>query len=67
MKPELSEVKMTFSQDADCCSSETQFIEIQTEDGGGGFYFVIKTERWAFDDPKELIDLLQTFIKKTEE
>ena len=38
------EFKVTFSQDADCCTSKDQFLTIKTDDGGGGDFFVIETE-----------------------
>lgn len=41
-------------------------ITIKAENAGAGFYYVIQTERWAFDDPKELIDLLESFRSKVE-
>ena len=55
------EFKVTFSQDADCCTSKDQFLTIKTDDGGGGDFFVIETERWAFDSITELIMLLKRF------
>ena len=64
-KPELSEMRVSYTQDTDCCdSSLCQLLTIKTEDGGGGTFFVIETERWAFDDPQELIDLLTDFKRR---
>jgi hypothetical protein len=42
-----------------------QDIEFSTGDKGGGKYFIIKTERWAFDTIDEFIQLLQDFKKRS--
>lgn len=62
----LSSVSAEYIQDADDSSSnaDIQSLQINTEDAGAGVYFVIKTERWAFDSIQELIDVLQDFQKK---
>lgn len=65
-KPKLCSV--TFSQEQDCCGpteSDEQKITIETCDGGGGTYFVIKTDRWAFDNIEELQELLKTITSCT--
>lgn len=57
--------KMTFTQDGDCCdTNHEQYITIKTENGGGGDFFVIETERWAFDNIPELITTLMRFHTK---
>ncbi len=62
---EIADVKATFYQDADSNSdtpSGDNMITLEME--GIGFdmgYFVIKTERWAFDDIDEFVSLLQDF------
>lgn len=56
MRQQIEEIRVIYSQDADCCSDgEPQTIEVFTQDGGAGKYFVIKTDRWAFDRIDELI------------
>ena len=55
------EFEMTFTQDKDCCSSEDQFITIKTQNGGGGDFFVIETQRWAFDCIEDLVRVLFQF------
>jgi hypothetical protein len=49
-----------FEQDSDCCATNTlgQWITVKIEDGGGGQFYVIETERWAFDSPEQLMVLL---------
>ena len=34
--------------------------------GGGGDFFVIETERWAFDSVEELVELFNKFKEKHE-
>jgi len=56
---------MTFTQDSDCCDSgEGQFLKIKTENGGGGDFYIIETERWAFDNIPELVQTLMRFYNK---
>ena len=58
----------TISQEGDCCGGDSrQFLEIRTEDGGGGMYWVLSTERWAVDDLKEFVSVLEKVVKKTRE
>lgn len=58
-KISLDKLVITQTQDADCCdSNDYQHIEISFEDGGGGHFIVIKTDRWAFDSPEELKTVL---------
>ena len=59
-------LKVTFTQDNDCMESSDlgQFLHIHTEDGGGGDYFVMDTERWAFDNIDDLIEILNQFKEK---
>jgi hypothetical protein len=58
------EFQMTFTQDADCCDSNEQYLTIKTQNGGGGDFFVIETQRWAFDNIPELINILTRFQLK---
>ena len=57
------ELQMTFTQEADCCSTEEQYLTIKTQNGGGGDFYVIETERWAFDNIPEMIAILMKFYK----
>lgn len=57
-----------YIQDQDSCASDEekdkqpeQELDISIEDAGGGRYFVIKTNRWAFDSPQEVTDVLKEF------
>ena len=59
----LRSIVATYTQDPDNYDSQTinQNLIIGTEPGG--FYY-IKTERWAFNDIDELIDVLRDFAGK---
>ena len=58
------EFQMTFTQEADCCDGADQFLTIKTQNGGGGDFYVIETERWAFDNIPELVTTLMRFYHK---
>jgi hypothetical protein len=34
-------------------------LTVKVEDEGGGKFFVIKTERWTFDKPEDLIAVIE--------
>jgi hypothetical protein len=57
-------LEITFTQEADCCSIEEQYLTIKTENGGGGDFYVIETKRWSFDTIEEIIDTLTQFKNK---
>ena len=58
------ELQVTFTQESDCCDDKEQYITIKTQNGGGGDFYVIETERWAFDNVPELIGILMKFYTK---
>jgi len=58
------EFTMTFTQESDCCDCKEQYLTIKTQNGGGGDFYVIETERWAFDNIPELINVLKRFQTK---
>lgn len=64
--------EITFTQDNDCMddSNSGQFLKIKTENGGvdgdKDDFFILETERWAFDNIDEMILLLQTFKSRYE-
>ena len=71
MTPEYT-LKGSYAQEEDCEKpvDETpedgyNFLEFETTNGGGGTYWVMKTKRWAFDDPHELIEIIKDFIRKS--
>ena len=60
----VNKVSVEYTQEADSNSDGLQFLEVSTEDAGGGVYYVIKTERWAFDNLNDLIKVLNDFEKR---
>jgi hypothetical protein len=67
-KPKLEGLTAVYSQDADTWdTSLAQEITIESHYVGEqeGKFYTIKTDRWAFDNIKELTDTLNDFIKRT--
>lgn len=67
----LFEKTYVYEQDADTCqfnSQDGQVLTIQTQDGGGGNYLVISTDRWAIDknDIDKFCNVLKDMIKDME-
>ena len=65
-KPKLVYVEHQYTQEEDSngrSGVNIQEITIKAEDAGGGFYFVIETERWAVENPSELADLVREVEK----
>lgn len=68
----LSEVSAEYVQNLDCCQSEKdypdgcQILTIQTDDGGGGKFFRIKTGEagWAFDSVDNFVKILNDFKQR---
>lgn len=58
----LASVKHVYTQEVDCCADGLDnTLTIETHDGGGGWYVVIRTERWALNP--EDIDIFVTTLK----
>ena len=65
-KPKIADLTVMFMQEPDTSDGESiacQDIEISVVDSGAGHFFRIKTERWAFDDAKELTALVKRVQK----
>jgi len=60
MKCTLNNGTVSYWQDADDCDDigDPQELTIHIDDGGAGKYFAIETKRWAFDDIKEVLEVL---------
>ncbi|TSA39823.1 hypothetical protein D4R30_00540 [archaeon] len=58
--PQIVTMQVTFAQESDSCEpgDPGQTIEIGVDDAGVGPFLWIKTDRWACDDPAELVALL---------
>ena len=63
----VDSVKLKYCQQCDKDNEEWQELRISTANQGGGFYYVIKTKRWAFDDIDQLIDTLNDFKNRFHE
>ena len=63
----LDTVTFTFTQEANCVDGPSDGIETLTieaksslgVDGGGGAFFVLKTEQWAVDNSNEISKLIK--------
>jgi hypothetical protein len=60
----VNKVSVEYTQEADSNSDGLQLLEVSTEDAGAGVYYVLKTERWAFDNLNDLIKVLNDFEKR---
>lgn len=58
MKTYLNNVIVEYVQETDGNSSGVQELMVEFIHCGAGPYLVLKTQRWAFDEPSELLDLL---------
>ena len=47
-----------FNQEGDEIRADHQYLKVELADQGAGHYFIISTERWAFDEVQDLIDIL---------
>ena len=57
-----TECSVTYCQEADSCSDDgTHYLRLFTQDAGGGNYYVLETERWAFDSSQ--LETLLAIIK----
>lgn len=57
----ISDAYVVYAQQCDLHSNNYQNLKISMEDSGGGFYYIIETERWAINDIDELINVLTDF------
>lgn len=61
----LVDLTAVYEQEGDSAGGEDfQNLEIATANAGGGVFFILKTDRWAFENEKEFIDLLKDFKKR---
>ncbi len=56
-------LEIVYTQGPDVNSNLQQYINVSINDCEAGNYFTISTNRWAFDDINELIELLEK-VKK---
>ena len=64
----LEEVKVTYTQDADCTqdNEDYQVLTLEAVDGGGGMFYRMTTNQkgWSFDKIDSLIEVLKNFKEK---
>jgi len=72
LKPDYK-LTANYAQEQDCNkpvdedpqSEDYNFLEMETDNGGGGTYYILRTKRWALDDPKEIFEIINDFIEKS--
>ena len=59
--PTLASWTKQYQQECDTCDSNgpLQFFHVEQDDGGGGPFWVIQTERWAIESIEELVKVLR--------
>ena len=59
----INEISAKYVQEKDGCDGgdDLQELSIITQDAGGGVYYVIETQRWAFNDVEELVAVIEDF------
>ena len=62
--PVMSGLTATYSQENENDKDFEDKLKVSIYSAGGGFYFVMETERWAFDDIDSLIEVLNDFKTK---
>jgi hypothetical protein len=69
----IVEMRVTLEQEEDSggrSNADHQYLDIEITDAGGGPYFVMKTERWAFDDLAPLMakctEMMDLYMKGRE-
>ena len=66
--PQINSVSVTYCQTGDAYDQDDwQYLTIKTDDGGADKFFVLETKRWAFDDIKELIQILEDFMNRCDD
>jgi hypothetical protein len=62
----LSSVSAEYSEDDDDCSESDlgQTLRVSTHDAGSGPYYVLESERWAFDSIAEVTKHLLDFAAR---
>lgn len=61
----VNKITVNYSQSNEMETETEDNLELTIDHQGAGFYFVMKTDRWAFNDIDELVQLLKDFKKKS--
>jgi len=60
----INKITVNYSQSNETDIDIDDNLELTIDHVGGGFYYILKTERWAFNDISELDQLLADFKAK---
>ena len=60
----ITGITVNYSQMSEKNADDTNDLELSICNQGAGFYFVMKTDRWAFNNVDELLELIQDFKNK---
>lgn len=60
----VSKVEITYTQIVEDEQDKDDHLKLSIKSQGHGFYYVMETERWAFNDIAELNQLLADFKAK---
>jgi hypothetical protein len=64
----VSQLNIIVSQESDCCdgkSDDYQGLQVEFHDGGRGYFYTIKSERWAIDKgDKNLLNWLDEICQE---
>ncbi len=63
----LSRIECEYTQDSDCCSPNTDYVNIMTINSEREGYYVLKTERWSFNNREDLIKIIDDFLGRFED
>lgn len=59
----INKFKVTYSQESELTDDDNE-LSLSIDHQGAGFYYVLKTERWTFDNIEDLIKILEDFKSK---
>ena len=65
----IGDLTTTYIQEKDCCDSSNideyyQELKFSVDDGGGGPFFILETNRWAFSNINEISNIFNDFNNK---
>lgn len=60
----VGRASVNYSQVADTQSEGDQTLTLHLETTGSGNYYVLETDRWAFDNPEELLMVVNDFVNR---
>lgn len=65
---ELFSISVVYTQEVDSCSNGTcHELELKTDDAGGGIYYVMSTDRWAFESVEEITSIIEDFLRRAKD